>query len=248
MTDAITWLGHASVLIESGGVRLLTDPVFRDRIGPLLRIAPEGGVGLPGRVDCVLLSHLHADHLDLPSLRDVAGLARVVTPYPSGAWLERRGVGDVHEIRPGEEVGVGGVRVLATPALHDRRRYPLGPAADPVGYLVSGARPVYFAGDTDLFEAMAELRGRVAVALLPVWGWGPRLGPGHLDPERAAKAAALIAPEVAIPIHWGTFVSRLPGGRMADPTLPAREFVRFAGRYAPSVKIRVPAPGERVEL
>lgn len=248
MTDAITWLGHASVLIESGGVRFLTDPVLRDRIGPLVRIAPVGGVDPPGRVDCVLLSHLHADHLDLPSLRDVAEAAPILTPHPSGAWLRRRGMSDVREMRPGDEVRIGEVPVLATPALHDRRRHLLGPAADPIGYLVGEMHPVYFAGDTDLFEAMAELRGRVAIALLPVWGWGPRLGPGHLDPERAAKASALIAPEVAIPIHWGTFASRLPRGRIAEPSWPANEFVRLAGRYAPAVEIRLLAPGERTEL
>lgn len=248
MSAAITWLGHATVLIESGGVRLLTDPVLRDRIGPLVRIRPEGGVAAPGPVDGVLLSHLHADHLDLRSLRELAGIAPVITPHPAGQWLRRRGVAGVREIRAGEEACVAGARVLATPALHHRRRHPLGPAADPVGYLVDGACPVYFAGDTDLFEAMAELRGRVAVALLPVWGWGPRLGPGHLNPERAARAAALIAPDVAIPIHWGTFASRLPGGRMADPARPAHEFVRLARRYAPAVEVRVLAPGERTGL
>jgi L-ascorbate metabolism protein UlaG (beta-lactamase superfamily) len=105
---------------------------------------------------------------------------------------------------------------------------------------------VYFAGDTDLFEAMAELRGLVTVALLPVWGWGPRLGPGHLDPERAARAAALIAPAIAIPIHWGTFVPRVPIGRM--PAEPAREFARLVKHHAPSVEVRVLEPGGRTEL
>jgi len=248
VSTAITWIGHATVLIESGGVRLLTDPVLRERIGPLVRIAPEGGVDVPGRVDAVLLSHLHADHVDLPSLRRVAGAAPVFAPHPAGAWLRRRGVADVREIRAGDEAGVGGVRVLATPALHDWRRYPLGPAADPVGYLVDGARPVFFAGDTDLSEAMAELRGRVAVALLPIWGWGPRLGPGHLDPERAAQATSLIAPEIVIPIHWGTFALRLPGWRIPDSALPAREFVGLAKRYAPEVEVRLLDAGERTEV
>ena len=81
-----------------------------------------------------------------------------------------------------------------------------------------------------------------------MWGWGPSVGPGHLDPERAARAAALIEPEVAIPIHWGTFALRGPGGRLADPEQPALEFARLAKRLAPSVEVRVLRPGERTEL
>jgi L-ascorbate metabolism protein UlaG (beta-lactamase superfamily) len=118
-----------------------------------------------------------------------------------------------------------------------------------VGYVVSGSRSVYFAGDTDLFDEMAQLRGRVDVALLPVWGWGPRLGPGHLDPERAAQAAALIRPSLAIPIHWGTlrtaWSSEPPPG---DRERPAREFLELLAKHAPEVQGRLMQPGERVEL
>jgi L-ascorbate metabolism protein UlaG (beta-lactamase superfamily) len=243
---AITWLGHATALLQVDGVRLLTDPVLRDRIGPLVRISPRDGVDHPGRVDCVLLSHLHADHADPQSLREVARSVPALAPRGSGRWLRRLGLSDVREVDPGSELEIGGVRVSATPASHGRKRHPLGPRGDPVGYLVSGTRSVYFAGDTDLFDEMAELRGLVTVALLPVWGWGPRLGPGHLDPERAARAAALIAPAIAIPIHWGTFVPRVPIGRM--PSDPAAEFARLVERYAPSVEVRVLEPGGRTEL
>ena len=71
--------------------------------------------------------------------------------------------------------------------------------------MVEGAgRSVYFAGDTDVFAGMAEL-APVDVALLPIWGWGPTMGPGHMDPDRAAEAAALLEARLAIPIHWGTY-------------------------------------------
>jgi L-ascorbate metabolism protein UlaG (beta-lactamase superfamily) len=154
----------------------------------------------------------------------------------------------VREVRPGTEVEVGGLRVTATPAAHPPRRRPLGPAAEPVGYVVRGSRSVYFAGDTDLFAAMGELQGAVDLALLPIWGWGSRLGPGHLDPQRAAAAAATINPAVAIPIHWSTFALGRPARRAADPYRPAREFVALAARVAPGVEVRVLAPGERTEL
>ena len=138
--------------------------------------------------------------------------------------------------------------MTATPAMHDRRRWRFGPAADPVGYLVRASSSIYFAGDTDLFLAMAELRGRVDVALLPVWGWGSRLGAGHLDPESAAAAAALIAPAVAIPIHWGTFTMPHVRSHAEDRERPAREFAAYAKRYAPAVEVRMLAPGGTTSL
>lgn len=245
---AVTWLGHATVLIEIDGVRLLTDPTLRGRIGPLVRVAPPVQRSAIGHVDCVLLSHLHADHTHLSSLRDLGLATPIVAPRPAGAWLARHGLTIVSELAPGLQTTVGDLRVTATPAAHERRRRPLGPCAEPVGYLIRGSQAVYFAGDTDLFDEMSELRGSVDIALLPVAGWGPKLGPGHLDPERAARAAALISPAVAIPIHWGTFA---PGWHLRRPTdleRPAREFDRYAHQYAPSVEVRILVPGQRTEL
>ena len=245
---AITWLGHATVLIEMNGMRIITDPVLRNRIGPLVRIAPRVAVGPLGAVDCVLISHLHADHADLPTLRALSRSGPVIAPRGSRGWLSAQGVTDVIELRPGEETRMGEIRITATFAKHDRRRRPFGPAADPIGYVIAGSSGVYFAGDTDLFLSMAELRGSVDVALLPIWGWGSRLGPGHLDPESAAAAASLIAPPLAIPIHWGTLALGRPARRPADPWRPARDFIAFAKRYAPAVDVRVLSPGDRTVL
>lgn len=245
---AITWLGHATVLVEIDGVRVLTDPLLRDRVGPLVRIAPGLRADDLGVVDCVLLSHLHADHTDLPSLRALALSGPVIAPKGAGRWLNAKGLYNVREVSAGQGIQIGTLRIVATRATHDARRVPFGPTAHPVGFLICGSNSVYFAGDTDLFPAMAELRGTVDVALLPVWGWGPGLGPGHLDPDRAAQAAGLVAPAVSIPIHWGTFALGWPARRPADPRRPAREFSALANRYAPGVDVRVLAPGERITL
>jgi L-ascorbate metabolism protein UlaG (beta-lactamase superfamily) len=242
---AITWLGHATVLVEIDGVRVLTDPVLSRRIGPLVRIAPSVRPDAVGDVDCVLLSHLHADHTDLRTLGSLVRSGPVLAPHGARAWLLAKGLRDVRELRPGEETTVCSVKVTATAATHDPRRWPLGPHAEPVGYVIHGSRSVYFAGDTDLFLAMSELRGSVDVALLPVWGWGPRVGAGHLDPERAAAAVALIAPRLAIPIHWGTFALGLRSKLTLHPDRPAREFAELVRRDAPAVEVRVLAPGER---
>jgi L-ascorbate metabolism protein UlaG (beta-lactamase superfamily) len=245
---ALRWLGHASVLIALNGVQLVTDPVLRGRVGPLVRVAPPVRVDGLGRIDAIFLSHLHADHTDLPSLRRIGSRTDVLAPYPAGSWLRSKGLVAVREMRSGDETSIGPVQVTATAASHDRRRRPFGPSADPIGYLIRGSRSVYFAGDTDLDPAMADLRGSVDIALVPIWGWGRSLGAGHLDPDRAAQAVALIAPEVAIPIHWGTFALRGRTLRPADMERPAVEFVALARRRAPRVEVKVLAPGEATRL
>jgi L-ascorbate metabolism protein UlaG (beta-lactamase superfamily) len=244
---SITWLGHATVLIELDGVRLITDPAIRNRIGPLVRVAPPIEPDTLGPVDCVLLSHLHADHTDIPSLHRLTRSGPIVVPAGAREWLTtNHGLRDVRELRPGEELGICGLRICATPATHASTRRPFGPAAEPVGYVIRGSSATYFAGDTDVFAAMAGMRDSIDVALLPVWGWGPRLGPGHLNPERAAAAVALIAPAVAIPIHWGTFALPGPVTRRAGRSdRPALQFAALAQRYAPNVEVRVLAPGGR---
>jgi L-ascorbate metabolism protein UlaG (beta-lactamase superfamily) len=240
----ITWVGHATVLIEIDGLRLLTDPVLRRRIGPLMRTVPGPDPAVGRAIDCVLLSHLHADHADLPTLRSLEGAPVVLAPGGAEGWLAAQGLPDARGLAAGSEAWVGPLAVAATRAAHPPDRRPLGgPAAAPIGFLVRGGSSVYFAGDTDLFGEMEDLRGRVDVALLPIWGWGSKLGPGHLDPERAAAATALIAPAVVIPVHWGTFALGPRRPSQADRERPAHAFAALAARAAPGVDVRVLAPG-----
>ena len=247
-TLAVTWLGHSTALLELDGVRIMTDPVLRDRIGPLVRIVPSVSLELGAGIDAVLLSHLHADHADIRSLRRVAEHARVLAPAGAGSWLRRRGLTDVEELAPGEETSVGGVRVRATPARHHGRRWRFGAQADPIGFVAHGSQACYFAGDTDLFDEMSLMAGSIDLALLPIAGWGRKVGPGHLDAQRSATAAARIAPRVVVPIHWGTLAMGSPARRPADPGRPARRFVELAARTAPAVEVRVLMPGERTEV
>lgn len=239
----LSWLGHSTVLIELDGVRLLTDPVLRSRIGHLVRIAPAIDASQVGVIDCVLLSHLHADHADIRTLRAVERSGPIVAHASAGSWLERRGLRSVSGIAVGEQITVNAVTVRAVPARHSGRRWPAAAERAAVGYLIDGRSSVYFAGDTDVFDAMADLRGRVDVAVLPVWGWGPSVGEGHLDPERAARAVGLIEPAVAIPIHWGTYAVPRPFRAPGDPAQPAREFTDLVRRSAPGVEVRVLSPG-----
>ena len=237
----MTWHGHATVLIESGSTRLLTDPLLRRRLGHLTRRVPEAEPeGLAG-LDAVLISHLHRDHLDLPSLRRLSpGLT--VVPRGAGHLLETDG--EVCELGVGEEVTVGLTTVRAVPAVHDASRG--GVDAPALGYVVEDE--IYFAGDTDLFAGMDAL-GPLRLALLPVWGWGPSLGAGHMDPARAAEAVARLRPRTAVPIHWGTYFP-FPLGRRGHSRLedPPREFADKAAELAPDVEVRVLEPGQTLEL
>ena len=243
--DRLTYVGHATTLIELDGVALLTDPVLRDRIGHVRRIAPPVTDRL--HPDAMLISHAHRDHLDLPSLRLLPSSVPAFAP-PVAAELLRRAGRPVTELAAGQRVRVGQLEIAAVEAAHDGRRIPAGRARDSIGYLIEGTVCVYFAGDTDLFAGMRDLAaGGIDVALLPVWGWGPRLGPGHLDPERAARAAGVLKPRVAVPIHWGTFATARAWWR-SDPAMPAREFERYAALHAPDAAVSILHPGESSPL
>ena len=239
----LTWLGHATVLVELDGARLLTDPVLRRRVAHLRRHAPQPGA--LGRLDAILLSHAHHDHLDLPTLRRLDASAPVVAA-PGAARSLRRTGRVVHRLAPGEEFEVHGVRVGAVDAVHDGRRLPVGPDTEAVGFVVAGSRSVYFAGDTEVYDGMAALAGSLDVALLPIWGWGPRLGPGHMDPRQAAEALVLLRPALVVPIHWGTYAPLAgPRGRKVDPV---GAFVANVAELAPEIRVAVLAPGESVDV
>ena len=244
----IEYVGHATVLVDLDGVRLLTDPLLRNRVAHLRRSSPVPARAHRG-VDAVLVSHAHYDHLDLPSLEKLGKKLPTVVPRGLGGLLRKRRFESVLEVEVGETLAIGSLRIRAVHADHDGSRGPFGASAEPVGYVISGSKSIYFAGDTYLFDEMAEI-GPVDVALVPIWGWGPGLGGGHLDPARAAEAVARIMPALAIPIHWGTYypihlgLTRAPGFVGAPPL----EFLAAMKEEVPDVKVRVLQVGESVEL
>ncbi len=255
----LVWIGHGTVLLDLDGARLLTDPLLRGRVSYLGRQVPGVDRASYAGADAVLVSHLHLDHLDLPSLRLMGPQTPLVVPRGGGRLLQRRGFRCVIEVEAGEEVRVGPLTVRATHAEHPGARAPLGARAPALGYVVEGSRRVYFAGDTGIFDGMAEIgRSPLDVALVPVGGWGPfaplweRLPvsvPGHLDPRRAAEALRLLRPLVAVPIHWGTYAP-LGLGRVMSASLgnPPYAFRRHAAELAPGVEVRVLSPGDTFRL
>jgi L-ascorbate metabolism protein UlaG (beta-lactamase superfamily) len=242
-TGTVTWLGHSCAGIRLDGRLIVTDPVLRERIFHLRRKSPVDAARLDG-ADVILLSHVHYDHLDLPSLGQLDFDAQVLVPAGAGGLMRRRGFRLVQEVTAGDEVDVGAVRIRVTHAEHAAGRRPGTRKTLPVGYVVAGTRSVYFAGDTDLFDGMAHL-GNVHLALLPVAGWGPRLPAGHLDPVRAVQALELIRPHIAIPIHWGTYA---PWRRPRGADSPATSFAEMAAAIVPAVDVRVLRPGQSCPL
>lgn len=248
---AVTWWGHASATVEIGGVRVATDPLLGDRLLHLRRLTESPSVQAYD-ADLVLVSHLHHDHLHLPSLRRFAAGVPILVPRGGEPLLGSLGLDRVLGVKPGEVVDVAGVRVTVLPATHDGGRGPhtriSGPA---LGFRVDGGgRSLWFPGDTELRDDMARV-GTVDLALVPIGGWGPTLEDGHMDPVAGAEAVRLVGAATAVPVHWGTFwpwglrhVAR--GNHHRLFTTPGQRFLDLLEPTA--VSARLAGHGERIEL
>ena len=242
MTITLTWLGHATVVVDMDGVRIVADPLLRRHNGILRRrgVVPEGAAW--AGADAVLLSHLHHDHAEVGSLRMLDG-APVLTAPQNAVWVSKKGLVG-RGLGEGEWVPVGtagDVTVRLVPAVHHSRPMPHRPNAAN-GHLVRGpSGVVWLAGDTDLYPEMAsqpELAGSpVDVAVVPIGGWGPRLSPGHMGPKQAATACRIVAARSAVPVHWQTLhvpvAGRFPRGWM---DLAGPRFVEALTHEAPSCR------------
>lgn len=251
----IHYIGHATVVIDIGRLRVLTDPFLRDRLLFLHRHGPNPAPALleTRAPDLVLLSHLHHDHVDLPSLRQLPRQTLLVAPRGSGHYLTRATGLDVYELVAGQSFSMADVEVTALPADHPRQPAFVRPAASCLGYVLRNGMSVYFAGDTGLFAGMSDVGASfdLDLALLPIWGYGPQVGSGHLTPLTAAQALTMLHPRVVVPIHWGAL--RYAGPHMlwtaADYLYtPPQAFAGHAARLAPATEVRVLQPGQNTIL
>jgi L-ascorbate metabolism protein UlaG (beta-lactamase superfamily) len=239
----LTWLGHATVVVDIDGARIVSDPLLRRHNGVLRR---RGGAAPDGEAwsgaDAVLLSHLHHDHAEVGSLRLFDDVP-VLTAPENAVWVRKKGL-DGRGLGEGEWVPVGDtgdVTVRLVPAVHHSRPMPHRPNAAN-GHLVRGpSGVVWLAGDTDLYPEMVGHPGLagspIDVAVVPVGGWGPRLSPGHMGPREAATACRLVGARAAVPVHWQTLHfpvgGKFPRGWM---DLAGPRFVDALSREAPSCR------------
>ncbi|MFC8662916.1 MBL fold metallo-hydrolase [Streptomyces sp. NPDC057199] len=235
-TIAVSWAGHASWVVRIGGLTVLTDPVWSRKIlGTPARITPVGVAwsALP-RIDAVVISHNHYDHLDAPTLRRLPRDTPVFVPAGLGSWFRRRRFSHVTELDWWEAAELGGVRFDFVPAhhwskrsLHDTCRTLWG------GWVLtaSDGRRVYFAGDTGYGHWFSHIGARypgIDLALLPIGAYNPRwwLSDVHCDPEDAVRATQDLGAQRMAPMHWATFVLS------AEPVLEPLTRVRTAWEKA----------------
>lgn len=216
----MTMINHSTVLLQQHNLHILTDPIWSERASPVARIGPRRR-RIPGvrwedlpRIDAVLLSHNHYDHLDLPTLRRLMarGQSQFIVPRGVGQLLTSQGIGPIHELDWGDCLSLGTTRIHGVPAVHfsarglfDRNRSLW------CGYfLETPCGAVYFAGDTAFGDHFAAIRERFRpprLALLPIGAYRPRwfMSAVHMDPEEAVQAHKILDAAASVAIHHGTF-------------------------------------------
>lgn len=229
----VTWLGHATVLVEMAGKRLLTDPFFSERASPVQWLGPTRHKALPiavadlPHIDAVLISHNHHDHLDPASLlalqHQAGGPAIFYVPAGDGAWLRELGLTQVVEMHWWQIKALDGLRIHFVPVQHWSRHFLKRARNESLwgGFVLQSAeQQLLFAGDTGYSKDFRDIRQRLGamdVALLPIGAYLPRplTQRQHISPDEAVTIAHDVGARVSLPIHWGTLV--LSNERIEQP-------------------------------
>ena len=218
----VTWIGHATLLVQIGGLNVLTDPQFSDRAFPVQWAGPKRRVPLPARleelprIDLVIVSHNHYDHLDLDTVRalerQAGGPPVFAAPLGIDRWLRAQGATRVERFDWWESRRIGGVEVHSVPVQHwcARSLWDRNESLWSGWVLKAGARSVYFSGDTGYSKDFADTQARlgpVELALLPVGAYEPRwfMKDQHVNPDEAVKIHRDLRARLSIGMHWGTF-------------------------------------------
>jgi len=253
----VTWIGHATVLVQLDGVNFLTDPTWAKRTGPFGGLVGVGRYTPPGvrfedlpRIDFVVISHDHYDHLDEPTVLRLARRDNPLFVVPLGikAWLADRGITHAAELDWGGSIDVKGLTVVCVPAQHGSGRTMVDQGRRLwASWAVLGSRRFYFAGDTGYhshFKAAGDAFGPFDLAALPIGSYTPReiSQVVRISPEEALQASLDLRATHFLGIHWGTFgLAREP---YDEP--PKRLAAEVARRGIDPAATWVLKPGETV--
>lgn len=251
----VTFVNHATVLIQTDGVNILTDPIWSRRTSPVGWAGPERyrdpGIrfaDLP-QIDAVLISHNHYDHMDMDSLVDLSEThnPEFLVPLGNARYLQRAGISNIAELDWWQTVNIAGVDIHAVPAQHWSRRglYDTNRALWSGYVIVSTTGPVYFAGDTGMGSHFAEISSRFGaprLALLPIGAYLPRwfMAKQHVNPEEVVSAHILMGAQTSMAIHFGTF--QLGDDGQDEPTGDLRLAMDAAG--VPGQQFWIPGNGD----
>ena len=248
------WFGHATVLVEIDGVRILTDPILSERASPVQIVGPKRFHAPPialeqlAGIDAVVISHDHYDHLDMATVRQLAqGGTHFYVGLGIGAHLERWHVppAQIHEMAWWQSADVKGVAIHCTPARHYSGRRSMDNSTLWASWLLKGPRhSVYFSGDTGYAGHFKDIRQRLGapdVALLKVGAYGSTWLDIHMDPEAAVQAHLDLGAKTMLPVHWATF--NLAYHAWEEPIVRV-----VAAAAAKGVVLASPRIGEKVEF
>jgi len=243
---SVTWIGHASALVDLGGERVLIDPLGRRRCREA------------GEYQAILITHAHVDHLNRWTLSSLDRSARVVVPRGAAGLVADLGFADVREVEPGDQIAVGRLDIAAVPTRHDPGRWRKGDGPTCAGYVITrNGLAVHHAGDVDMsdFSVFEDLGKQYRLdatllpigGLLPVWYYRWRkaaLDRGiHIDPDTALAIAQRIGARAMVPVHWGTVHLRL-----GPPAAPRRRLEKVAATGGAADLVRVLGHGEALSL